>query len=177
MLSVIIITKNAERTIRLCLGSIKTIASEIVIVDSGSTDNTLSICREYTNNIYSMDWPGYGIQKQRALDKATCEWVLSLDADEVVTAKLAEEIVCVMEGSHYFAYMFNRVTVYNQKQLRHCIGRDKCLRLFKREKACFSTDVVHEAVVTSYEVGLLVCVPRTTPLTITNMPDIYREKR
>ena len=69
-LSVIIITKNEAHRIRRCLDSVRW-ADEIIIVDSGSSDNTLPVCREYTEKIYSTDWQGYGIQKQRALAHTT----------------------------------------------------------------------------------------------------------
>jgi glycosyltransferase involved in cell wall biosynthesis len=68
-LSVIIIVKDAASDIQACLESVKW-ADEIIILDSGSRDNTLEICRQYTQNIFSSDWPGFGVQKNRALDKA-----------------------------------------------------------------------------------------------------------
>ena len=68
-LSVIVIVKDAAQDIQRCLESVKW-ANEIIILDSGSQDNTLEICRKYTQNIFSTDWPGFGIQKNRALDKA-----------------------------------------------------------------------------------------------------------
>ena len=96
MLSVTIITKNEETNLRRCLGSVKW-ANEIIVVDSGSTDNTLAIAREYTQNVYShTDWQGYGVQKQRALDYATCEWVLNLDADECVSTELHQELCAAL---------------------------------------------------------------------------------
>ncbi|MGB9151039.1 MAG: glycosyltransferase family 2 protein, partial [Burkholderiales bacterium] len=80
-LSVIIITKNESASIRRCIESVKW-ADEIIVVDSGSSDNTVEICRELGAKVTaSPDWPGFGPQKNRALDLATREWVLSLDAD------------------------------------------------------------------------------------------------
>ena len=90
-LSVIVIVKDAEIDIQRCLESVKW-ADEIIILDSGSQDNTLEICRQYTQNIFSTDWPGFGVQKNRALDKAQGKWVLSIDADEYLSDRLIEEI-------------------------------------------------------------------------------------
>ena len=92
MLSVILITKNEADNIVDCLASVAW-ADEIIVFDSGSEDETVSICREYTDKVYETDWPGFGIQKQRALNKAKGDWVLSIDADEIVTAELRVEIV------------------------------------------------------------------------------------
>ena len=83
-LSVIVITKNEEDRISRCLNSIKSIADEIIVFDSGSTDKTVEIAKQFTDKVFITDWQGYGIQKQRALDKAACDWVLSIDADEEV---------------------------------------------------------------------------------------------
>ena len=83
-LSVIVITKNEETSIRRCLDSVAW-ADEIVVLDSGSTDATVNICREYTAHVHQTDWPGFGPQKNRALARATGDWVLSLDADEWMT--------------------------------------------------------------------------------------------
>src|SRR5512139_3383217 len=94
-LSVIIITKNEAANMRDCLQSVAW-ADEIIVVDSGSTDATVAICREFTPHVHVRDWPGFGIQKNRALDCATKDWVLSLDADERVTPELRAEVEAAM---------------------------------------------------------------------------------
>ena len=90
-LSVIVITSNESANIRACLESVAW-ADEIIVVDSGSDDDTVSICREFTPHVHVHDWPGFGQQKNRALGYATSDWVLSLDADERVTRELASGI-------------------------------------------------------------------------------------
>lgn len=87
---------NEERQIRRCLESIKW-CDELVIVDSGSTDSTLEICREYTDKILHRDWQGYVLQKRFALEQCTSEWVLNLDADEEVSVGLRDEILGILE--------------------------------------------------------------------------------
>ncbi|MBT7308705.1 MAG: glycosyltransferase family 2 protein, partial [Gammaproteobacteria bacterium] len=117
-ISVIIITLNESSKIESCLQSVAW-ASEIIVVDSGSTDNTTEICRKYTNEVYQTDWPGYGLQKNRALGYATSDWVLSLDADEFVTPELATEIQKVLESGEVDTYKIPRLSSFCGKYLRH----------------------------------------------------------
>ena len=91
-LSVVIITNQEEENISRCLDSVKTLADEIVVVDSNSQDRTVEICRSYGCRVFTHDFEGYGKQKQFAIDQASNNWVLSLDADEVVTEELRAEI-------------------------------------------------------------------------------------
>ncbi len=97
-LSVIVIVKDEADRITDCLSSVTDIADEIIILDSGSSDNTVEICKQFTEKVFETDWPGYGKQKQRALDKATGDWVLSIDADERLTPGLADEIDAVIKS-------------------------------------------------------------------------------
>jgi O-antigen ligase len=89
-LSVTVIVKNEEDRIADCLSSVAAIADEIIILDSGSDDGTVEICKQFTDKVFVTDWPGFGIQKQRALDKAVGDWVLAIDADERLTPELAD---------------------------------------------------------------------------------------
>lgn len=145
-LSVIIITKNEQQTIRRCLESIKW-ADEIIVVDSGSTDNTLAICREYTDKIYHRDWPGYGIQKNRALSLATQAWVFSIDADEIVSEALAVEIQETIKRDTADAYRIRRELIFYGKPIKYAVGTDWIIRLFKRKQSRFTDDIVHEKVI------------------------------
>lgn len=147
MLSIIIITKNEESNIRRCLESVQW-ADEIILVDSGSTDNTLAIAKEFTNKIFTeADWQGYGIQKQRALSHATKDWVLNLDADECVDESLKQALVNVMQSNKADAFRIPiRMCFYN-KPMRYSSSPTRHIRLFKREGATYSSDVVHEKIV------------------------------
>ncbi|HEY9714678.1 MAG TPA: glycosyltransferase family 2 protein, partial [Chroococcales cyanobacterium] len=91
-LSVVIVAKNEERTIGQVLAAVKEIADEVIFVDSGSTDRTLAIVTEHGVKPIHQDWLGYAAQKNFAMGLARHEWLLSLDADEVVTEPLAAEI-------------------------------------------------------------------------------------
>lgn len=145
-LSVIIIAKNEERNIRRCLESVQ-FADEIIVLDSGSEDNTVAIAKEYTEHVFSTDWPGYGAQKQRALSKATQEWVLNLDADETVSPQLQQEILQAIASNTADAYRVAiRMNFYNQA-LKYSSSPKRHARLFKRENARFSDDIVHEKII------------------------------
>ncbi len=147
-LSVIVITKNETDRLNRCLASVKDIADEIVIYDCGSIDDTLAIAARYTDRIFETDWPGYGPQKQRALSSARCEWVLSIDADEVVSPELAREMVRVLNACpREAAFRIPWAVVNFGKRLDHGNSARSVKRLFRREGARFTDALVHEAVV------------------------------
>lgn len=151
-ISVAIITQDEEKNIRRCLNSV-TWADEIVIVDSGSKDSTLEICREYTKSIFHFSWQGYGTQKQRAFDKTSGDWILSLDADEEVSKELQLEIKKVLKKNLYKAYKIPRPIVFNGSFLRYSIGNHKQLRLFKRNCAKMNGKELHESIVSQHPLG------------------------
>lgn len=148
-LSIIIITKNEAGDIRACLESVAW-AEEIIVVDSGSTDNTVAICKELGAQVHVVhDWPGFGAQKNRALGYATGDWVLSLDADERVTPELRREIeIAMSDASPVAAYGIPRSSSYCGRFMRHSGWYpDYVTRLFKRGRARFSDDLVHERLI------------------------------
>ena len=146
MLSVIIIAKNEAHNIRRCLESVRW-ADEIIVLDSGSTDETMAIAKEFTPHVIRTDWQGYGVQKQRALTRASGRWVLNLDADESVTLSLQETIVTAMIDGSFDAYRVPIHMVFYGKALRFSSSPTRHVRLFKRENAHFSLDMVHEKIV------------------------------
>ncbi len=147
-LSVIIIAQDEADRIEPCLQSVANWADEIIVLDSGSSDDTVEIARRYTNRVFETDWPGYGPQKQRALEKASCDWVLSIDADERVSAELRHDIDAVLtDNPECVGYRTPwAVIVYGH---RMDFGRSARAprRLFKREGAHFTDAQVHEHVV------------------------------
>lgn len=155
-LSVVIITKNESAAIRECLESVKW-ADEIVVIDSGSTDNTVQICREFTSQVHVTDWPGFGPQKNRALSLANGDWVLSLDADERVPRELRAEIEAAMKNpGEAVGFRMPRLSSYCGRFMRHSgWWPDHVIRLFRRGHARFSDDVVHERLVVDGRVATL----------------------
>jgi glycosyltransferase involved in cell wall biosynthesis len=159
MLSVIIITKNEASHIGRCLESVSW-ADEIIVLDSGSQDDTVSICHQYTDKVYETDWPGFGVQKQRVLDKATGDWVLSIDADEMVTPELRMEIEQALQQKEFQGYEIPRLSSYCGRQMRHGgWWPDYVLRLFRRDCGRFTDSAVHERITVQGQTGQL-----TTPL-------------
>jgi len=145
-LSVILITKNEEANLKDCLESIS-FANEIIVVDSQSSDKTVEIAQSFGAKVENTsDWPGFGPQKNRALNLATQEWVLSIDADERVTTELKNEILEIINGpSGVDCYAIPRLSWYCGKFMKHSGWYpDYVERLFKRGSAKFSDHLVHE---------------------------------
>lgn len=157
-LSVILITRNEESNLDDCLASLEGVAQQIVVVDSNSTDRTLEIAQNYGALMaYPTDWPGFGPQKNRALDLATGDWVLSLDADERLTPALKSEILMAMNHSaHVDCFAIPRLSWYCGRFIRHSgWSPDYVERLFKRGTARFSDDLVHERLIPNGTVAKL----------------------
>jgi glycosyltransferase involved in cell wall biosynthesis len=146
MLSVIIITKNEASNLKDCLDSVS-FADEIIVLDSGSTDQTAAIALNFGAKVHQTnDWPGFGKQKNRALDLATGDWVLSIDADERVSAELQLEILKTMDKREPVLWDMPRRTSFCGQWINHCgWSPDRVLRLFQRGKARFNEHLVHES--------------------------------
>jgi len=148
-LSVCIITLNEEANIGRTLESIKDIADEIIVVDSGSTDSTVAIAQSYGAKVFVESWKGFALQKNSALDKAGCDWILSLDADEEVSAELSASVKALLKSNQgapeLDAYTMNRRNLYLGRWIRHAgYYPDPKMRLVRRELAEFEIRAVHE---------------------------------
>jgi len=147
-ISVTIICKNEASRIKRCLDSVCW-ADEIVIVDSGSTDDTLAVVAEYTDKIFiNTDWQGFGKQKKLAADKATNNWILSIDSDEVVSSELHDEIFSLIDSlDERTVYRLNRLTNFCNKFIRHSGWHpDRIVRLYNKKHYQYSDALVHESV-------------------------------
>jgi glycosyltransferase involved in cell wall biosynthesis len=156
-LSLIVIAKNEEAQIGRCLRS-ASFADEMVMVDNGSTDKTIEIARSLgAKVIVTPDWPGFGAQKNRALDAASGDWVLSLDADEWIGSPLADDIKSVLAAPEAAdGYMIPRRSRFCGKIVRHCgWSPDYVLRLWKRDKGRFIDAKVHERVAVDGKIAYL----------------------
>lgn len=147
-LSIIVIARNEQRDLPACLESVRGVASEIVMIDSGSTDETVGIARRFGARIIVKEWEGYGRQKQAALDVATGPWILNIDADERVTPELAAEIRTALAGEpvqNGFRIPFRHF--FLGRRLR--FGRfstETHLRLFRKSAARYATQQIHEGI-------------------------------
>ncbi len=147
-ISAVIITKNEEANIRRCLDSLKWV-DEVIVVDSGSQDDTRQLATELGATVYDAPWTGYGPAKAFGVDKATSRWILSVDADEVVTPELADEILQLLVGGAPFnGYDMPRLTNFLGRWIRHCGWYpDRVIRLFQKAHGNFDDAPVHERVV------------------------------
>ena len=153
-ISVIVITKNEEKNISECLKSVEW-ADEIIVVDTDSTDRTIELAKKFSESIFTKKWEGYVPQKKYALSLAKNAWVLSIDADERVTAELKEEIINLTPGNHS-GFKIRRKNFLLQKEITSCgWERDYQLRLFRKDKTSFSDRLVHEKFIVEGEVGIL----------------------
>ncbi len=153
--TVAIIAFNAASQLGPCLESVA-FADEIVVVDSGSTDDTAAIAAAHGARVEQREWHGFGRQKQHAVAIARHDWVLCLDVDERVTPELAKSIAAAVAHPRYRAWRMARRNRFLGMWLAHGEGYpDWTVRLFHRAHASWSNDDVHEAVLTTAEVGRL----------------------
>jgi glycosyltransferase involved in cell wall biosynthesis len=156
-LSVVIVAQDEERTIGKVLSSVKSLASEIVLVDSGSSDKTVEIAKSFGATCHYQKWQGYATQKNFAIGLARCEWILSLDADEVPTEGLAGEIADIISAKpedKFDGYLIPRILFVGETPIMHGgFYPDAQLRLFKAGKGEFKPRLVHESISVSGRIG------------------------
>lgn len=154
-LSATLITLNAAAQLPACLDSLA-FCDEIVVVDSGSQDDTVEVARSRGARVVHCDWRGFGKQKQFAIEQASHDWILSIDADERVSEHLRESIRRALAAPQHQAYRFPRCNRFLGRYLRHGEGYpDMSLRLFDRRHARWSDDAVHEKVLADAPPGTL----------------------
>jgi glycosyltransferase involved in cell wall biosynthesis len=147
-LSAVVITYNEEERIEACLTSLKKVADEIVVLDSFSTDQTESICQRVGAVFHQQKFAGYIEQKNKAVELAQNDWILSLDADEVLSEKLIQSILAVKENPGYHGYTMNRLNHFMGRPVKTCGWYpDKKLRLFNRSGGRFGGIDPHDVLI------------------------------
>ena len=156
-LSVGIITYNEEKNLSRTLEAVRPIADEIVIVDSGSTDNTLGIAKEHGARIFSEEWKGYGPQKNSVIDKCNGEWILLIDADEEISGDLCNKIKEItLENSINEVYKVNFTAVCFGKKIKHVGWSNHYrVRFFRNGSGRYNDREVHEKFLTNKVTGSL----------------------
>jgi len=145
-ITAVIIVKNEADHIEDCIQSVNWV-DEIVVVDTGSTDETIQIAKRFTSNVYEIEFNGYGDAKNYGVSRATSEWILSLDADERISPQLRDEIELVLERPDREGYYISRKPFFLGKAIVHGGWYPGyVLRLFKRGRGVFSSHKVHEEV-------------------------------
>jgi glycosyltransferase involved in cell wall biosynthesis len=153
-ISVVIITYNEEKNIERCIKSIVDIADEIIVIDSNSKDKTKEISHKYNVNFLNREWEGYSKAKNFGNQKVTSDYILSLDADEVVSQELLKEIKRIKPKLNGF-YKFNRITNYAGKWVYYCGWYpDAKVRLFPKGEAEWDGDFVHEVLVCNPQIKI-----------------------
>ena len=147
-LSVVIITKNEAHIIANTLQSLQAVTNDVVIVDSGSTDDTIAICRKYNATVIETGWTGYGINKNMGLGLAKNDWILSLDADEAVDRKLQQQLSQLVLNNDSEVFDIRFKNFFCNKWIRFGEwGFDWHIRLFNRRKVQWNDVAVHENLV------------------------------
>ena len=158
-LSVTIVAQNEERTIAQVLAPAAELADEIILLDSGSTDRTIEIAQRFGVHLYHQPWLGYSEQKNKAIDLASGEWILSLDADEVMTPALVEEIrgaMCAGIPADIDGFRIPRVLLIGDTPVRRGgFYPDAQLRLIRKGRGRFRPRIVHESIAVEGRVGQL----------------------
>jgi glycosyltransferase involved in cell wall biosynthesis len=152
-LAVVIVAKNEAARIADCIAS-AAFADEVLVLDSGSTDRTAAIAEAAGARVVVTDWPGYGPQVARGFSLAHSDWVLSLDADERIPAKLQAEIAAAIQRGTHDGYRIPRWSEFCGKVMRHGGWRpDRTLRLGRRAKSGFTNDFLHAHMTVDGPVG------------------------
>jgi len=145
-ISAVIITYNEEKRLEPALKSLEGVASEIIVVDAYSQDKTLKIAKKYTDKVFRRKWTNFADQKNFANNKASLPWILSLDADERLSSQLRQEILALKEEEPQVAgFSMPRQAFYLGKWIRHSGWYpDRKIRLFRKEKAHWEGEYIHE---------------------------------
>jgi len=160
MISVSIIVKDEEDNIERCLKSIYNWADEIIVVDSGSTDNTLKICKKYNCKIHKTHWLGFGKTKQLGVNLTENDWILSIDADEEISNQLKKEIKDIIVSNKFNGAYIKRISYYLGRQIKYSGWQnDYPLRLFNKRYGNFDDATVHESVVLNKSKTLKISEP------------------
>jgi len=147
-ISVVIIAKNAQKTLDALLQSLEAF-SDVVLYSNNSTDATEAIAKSYSNvHLVVGDFVGFGPTKNKAASYAKNEWILSLDADEVLTSAFVNNLQN-LELQRESVYTILRTNYYKDREIKHCWGNDTIVRLYNRSVTSFSNDKVHEKIVTA----------------------------
>lgn len=147
-ISVVIIARNEAHIIANTLQSLQQVTDDIIVVDSGSTDDTVAICKKYNARVIETDWSGYGINKNKGINAAKHDWILSLDADEAIDARLQQSLLQLRFINEDEVFDIRFKNFFCNKWIRFGEwGFDWHIRLFNRKKVTWNNAAVHENLV------------------------------
>ncbi len=175
-LSVVIITKNEAHIIEETLQSLNGITNDIIVVDSGSTDNTISIARQFASKIIEAGWYGYSQNKNIGIAAAKNDWILSIDADEVVDQKLHDTLLNFSPQNQSEVFNIRFRTFFCKKRIRFGEwGIEKHIRIFNRKAIKWNDSEVHESLVFPKDVSKKILNGHLLHYTVENLKE-YRNK-
>lgn len=155
-ISLVMITKNEEKNIANSLKSVVDLVDEMVIVDSGSDDKTVEIAKQFGAVIKERTFDSFSNQKNYALSLASNEWVLHLDADEIISEALKEEIKNTLENTEYDAFYLSRNNFFLGRQMKHAgLAVEKRMRLAKKSLSKYTGGLIHEELVVNGKAGFM----------------------
>ncbi len=154
MTTVCILTKNVAATLEKTLNSTRPF-SEVLLLDNGSTDETLAIAKNFSNvRIFNSPFIGFGPLRNRAAELASSDWILALDSDEVLSPPLFEELQSLKRDPK-MVYRFPRHNFYNEKRILGCgWGKEQVARFYNRKFTQFSSSQVHEKLESALSIAL-----------------------
>ena len=145
--SVVIIAKNEAARIQKCIASALQITRDVIVVDTGSTDDTVGISQKNNARALQIDWNGYGDARNKGAAGALCNWVFSLDADEIISAELAAELLRSEEPVQNVIFRIRRTVFWGNKKINHGSWRgDSVVRLYNKQFTQWDTRAVHEKI-------------------------------
>lgn len=154
-ISVVIITKNEAHIIANTLQSLQPVIQDIVIVDSGSTDETIAICKQFNATVIETDWSGYGINKNKGIAAAKYDWILSLDADEAIDEELKQSLTQLALQNDMEVFDIRFKNFFCDKWIRFGEwGFDRHIRLFNRTKVHWNNVAVHENLILPNQISV-----------------------
>ena len=176
MLSIVIITKNEAHIIGNTLRSLQGVSDDIIIVDSGSTDDTVAICKKFNATVIETTWNGYGPNKNKGINTAKNDWILSLDADEAIDEVLKEEILKLKPENENVVYKLTYRNFFCGKRIRFGVwAGDEHIRIFNRKKIKWDEAEVHEDLVLPANVKVQSLKGKVLHYTVNNITE-YSDK-
>jgi len=170
--SVVIITKNEAHIIGTTLQSLQGITDDYIIVDSGSTDNTVTICKSFGATVIETAWDGYGQNKNKGIDAAKNNWILNLDADEAIDETLKAAIQQLELKDESIVYNFKFKNFFCNKWIRYGEwSGDNHIRLFNRKKIKWNDAAVHEGLTLNNDTKIVTLPGNVLHFTTQHMDD------
>ena len=147
-ISVIIIAKNEAENIQKCVTSALQVSSDVIVADTGSTDNTAVLAQQYGARVIQVAWDGYGQTKNNCATFAINSWIFSLDADETITPQLATAVTALANVGESNLFKMKRVSFFGEKEIKHgSWKKDYVIRLYNKNYTGWNNSDVHEGII------------------------------